>query len=656
MKFFTTNGKIWISALIILLLLIVAIFVRCIDSGTKSLIHTLAPLGEQHLQHYQNNSPNIRILPINRAKFLAGQRFDFLVEFSGELAGQSGDSSEDSWQMQVLVNNKEASAFFGKVPQIAHNNGVLSYRIDNVAFNEIGEYIITASKGDNISNVAYNVVLESPNMLASVFEKRAKNVIVLIGDGMSLQAKQMARILSKGINEGKYNGILEMEQMPQMALVTTSGYDSLTTDSANSASAYATGHKSVVNAMGVYEASIDSHLGHPKVENIAEILRRTSDKSIGLVTTSNLTDATPAAFITHTRQRYKFNDIALDMFDSSHRADVLLGGGLENYLPQEDAQSKRKDSHNIIEMYQNAGYEISYDKAQLQAQASAFSDVKPFSKTRADSPKLLGLYHKNHLNVYLDREVLQNSEVLGKFTNQPNLMDMTKVALNALSQNKAGFFLMIEGASIDKELHKMDWQRAAYDTIEFDKAVGIAREFARENGETLIIVVADHAHGASITGTYYESDGKVGREAVRTYKHAKFPTFEDKDNDGFPDNPNAEITLAVHFANHPDYYANYRLKEKPTMPTIKQESQESSIKEGESAGGKSSEKVFVANPNLQGEHYAGNIPRNEDQEVHSADDVVLTAEGVGSEYFRGIMDNTEVFFVIARALGLDARE
>ena len=94
------------------------------------------------------------------------------------------------------------------------------------------------------------------------------------------------------------------------------------------------------------------------------------------------------------------------------------------------------------------------------------------------------------------------------------------------------------------------------------------------------------------------------------------------------------------------------------MPTIKQESpsQEVSVKEGEPAGGKSSEKVFVANPNLSGEHYDGNIPRNEDQEVHSADDVVLTAEGVGSEYFRGVMDNTEVFFGIARALGLDARE
>ena len=629
MNFLSTKGKILACTLIASTLLIVVIFVKMIDNGTKSAIHNLTH-AQKAQSFYASNSPHIRILPINQAKFLRGQRFDLLVEFSENLA------SDKDKNIAVLVNGKDAQGFFGKKPSISLKNGILSYRIDSVAFNMAGDYIISASRDKDSAKVAYEVVFDKA-------KERAKNVILLIGDGMSLQAKQMARILSKGINEGKYNGLLEMEQMPQMSLVTTSGYDSLTTDSANSASAYATGHKSVVNAMGVYEASIDSHLGHPKVENIAEILRRTSDKSIGLVTTSNLTDATPAAFITHTRQRYELNDIALDMFSEIHRPDVLLGGGLENYLPQEQADSKRNDSHNIIESYQNAGYLVSYDKAQLQAQIKDFEDLKMASKTRAQSPKLLGLYHKNHLNVYLDREVLKNSEVLGRFSNQPNLMDMTKAALSALSQNKAGFFLMIEGASIDKELHKMDWQRASYDTIEFDKAVGIAREFARQNGETLVIVVADHAHGASITGTYYESDGKAGREAVRTYKHAKFPTFVDNDNDGFPDNPNAEITLAVHFANHPDYNANYRLRETPAMPTIKQDTG-------------TQEKVFVANPNLNGEYYKGNIPRNEDQEVHSADDVILTAEGAGSEYFKGVMDNTEVFFGIMRAMGIDARD
>lgn len=589
-----------------------------------------------------DNAKHIRILPIHNAKFLAGQRFDFLVEITqnsvsdlGENSASQNSTSENisqnsinqnnanTAQVQVRINGKNAQDFFGKSPKVWSENGILSYRIDEVDLAEVGQYVVEVSHNGSKASVAYSVVSQKA-------QKQAKNVILLIGDGMSLQAKQIARILSKGINEGKYNDTLAMEKLQTMALITTSGYDSLTTDSANSASAYATGHKSVVNAMGVYADSTSDLFDDPKVENIVEILKRKTKKSIGLVTTANLTDATPAAFVAHTRQRYELNAIALDMFSAYHRVDVLLGGGIQNYAPKEQEQSKRKDSKDIIKMYENKGYAISYTKDDLKILESRVDKSEGV-------PKVLGLYHKNHLNVYLDREVLKDSSVLGKYDNQPNLMDMTNFALKALSKNKEGFFLMIEGASIDKELHKMDWQRAAYDTIEFDKAVQIAHNFAKQDKNTLIIVVADHAHGASITGTYYESDGKSGREAVRTYKHAIFPTFEDRDNDGFPDNPNAEVTLAVHFANHPDAHINYNLKQTPQMPTIEQ-------------NGK-----FVANPNAKGEWYQGNIPTFEDQEVHSADDVVLMSEGIGSEYFRGVMDNTEVFFGMMRAFGLDGR-
>ena len=93
-------------------------------------------------------------------------------------------------------------------------------------------------------------------------------------------------------------------------------------------------------------------------------------------------------------------------------------------------------------------------------------------------------------------------KVLKNHMDQPNLVDMTKKSLEILSKNKNGFFAMIEGASIDKQLHAMDWQRAGYDTIEFDKAVEYARDWSLKRGDdTLIIVVADHAHGISITGT-----------------------------------------------------------------------------------------------------------------------------------------------------------
>ena len=105
------------------------------------------------------------------------------------------------------------------------------------------------------------------------------------------------------MTNGKYNDLLAMEKLAHNAVITTSGYDSLVTDSANSASAYATGHKSVVNAMGVYEDSTKDPLDDPKVENVSEILKRTRGMSIGLVTQAESTDATPAAMVGHTRRR-----------------------------------------------------------------------------------------------------------------------------------------------------------------------------------------------------------------------------------------------------------------------------------------------------------------------------------------------------------------
>lgn len=553
----------------------------------------------------------ITVLPIDRAKFLAGQKFDFLVEVT--------NAASDS--ITVTVNGVPAEKYFGKAAVSKLDNSLASYRIDDVAIQAPGalEVAVKASTADGAVSrtVRYEVV-------NSVAPKRAKNVILFIGDGMSLQAREMARILSKGITEGKYNDLLEMEKMSNMALITTSGYDSLVTDSANSASAYATGHKSVVNAMGVYADSTKDPFDDPKVENIVELAKRTRGMATGIVSTANITDATPAAMVAHTRRRAELNFIAATMLDPNHRPDVILGGGAQQFLPMATPGSKRKDDKNLIEEFKTLGYSFSGTKTELL-------------NTPAGATKLLGLYNLDNMNVYLDREVLKTPKVLGGFTDQPSLVDMTKKAIDVLSKNPNGFFVMIEGACIDKQLHVLDWQRATYDTIEMDKAIGVAKEFARKNGDTLIIVVADHAHGASITGTYHEKDGKTGREAVRIYAEAGFPTFEDKDGDGFPDDADPSVTLAVQFANHPDFNDNYRLKPEPNVPAIM-------------ANGKA-----IANPKTQGEFQPGNIPSTDPQEVHSADDVVLNADGPGADYFKGVMDNTEVFFAMVRALGLDGK-
>jgi alkaline phosphatase len=549
--------------------------------------------------------PELVVLPIDRAKFLAGAKFDMEVELRGAKADE----------IRVLIDGKDAAAFFGAVPRVKKEETLSSSRLDGVAFPKAGavKVDVEAKAGGKTftKSVGYSVV--GP-------EKRtAKNVILFVGDGMGLVSRQIARILSKGITQGKYNGYLDMELLNDgLALLNTSGYDSLVTDSANSASAYATGHKSVVNAMGVYEDSNPDPLSHPKVENIAELVRRVAGMSVGVVTTSNITDATPAAMVAHTRRRAEQNFIAGEML----KADVVLGGGSQQFLPQSTPGSRRRDDRNLIEEFRAKGYAFAGTRAELAA---------------ARGDKILGLFNLDNMNVYLDREILKGPDVLKGFTDQPTLMEMTKKAIDVLSRNKNGFFLMVEGACIDKQLHVMDWERSAYDTIEFDRAIAVAREFAARDGATLILATADHSHGVSITGTYHEKDGKTGRQAVRTYAASTFPTFRDEDGDGFPENPAPDVTLAIEYANHPDYYEDFKFHKTPVSPAIM------------------SGDVAVANvkraPN--GVFYPGNIPGAESQEVHAADDVPLSAGGPGADHFKGVMDNTEVFFGIVRALGLD---
>lgn len=580
---------------------------------------------------------DIRILPVDTAKFRAGAYFDFDVEVANAKNLKDAD---------IRINNVPADKYFNKEmvrKEVA--DGVTSFRIDHVALDKTGNFTVTAAAhdddGTSTATARYTVVND-------VAPKRAKNVILFVGDGMSLQAREMARILSKGMTNGKYNDLLAMEKMPHNALITTSGYDSLTTDSANSASAYATGHKSVVNAMGVYGDSSADPFDDPKVENISEIVKRTRGMSVGVVTQAESTDATPAAMIGHTRRRANQDFLAKSYLEDYHRPDVIMGGGAQRYWPQSVEGSKRKDNLDVIKAFEDKGYTFVTTSKEMKAAPS-------------DKP-LLGLFHKGTMNVYIDREMLKNPEVLGKYTDQPNLMDMTKKTLDILGKNPNGFFAMIEGASIDKQLHAMDWQCATYDTIEFDKAVELAEKWNKEHGDnTLIIVVADHAHGASITGTYHERDGKKGVAAVRTYADSIFPTFVDKNHDGFPDNPDPDVTLAVQYANHPSYYVNYHFQEKPTLPTIeKTVTREEAIAAGDKTEYHQTSTV-VAEPNPARHHQGdpveidpANIPDTIGDEAHAADDVPLNAEGPGSEYFQGVMDNTEVFFGIMRALGIDA--
>jgi alkaline phosphatase len=357
------------------------------------------------------------------------------------------------------------------------------------------------------------------------------------------------------------------------------------------------------------------------------MVKRTRQMGFGIVTTSEIQDATPAAMFAHIRRRAEYINIMDQMLNPPQRPDVIMGGGSASLLPQNTPGSRRKDNRDLIKEFEANGYEFVGTRSELRAVG--------------DPPKLLGLFHLGNMNVYLDKAVFKKDTVLKTFTDQPMLWEMTEKALEVLGKNPQGFFLMVEGASIDKRAHVLDWERTVWDAIEMDKAVGVAKRWAAANGNnTLLIVTADHAHGMSITGTYWEGDGKKGREAVRVYADAKFPDYQDNDGDGFPDKVAVTRPLAIHWANHPEFYENYKVNDEPLLPTVQ---------EGDK---------WIANKkrNGDGELQTGNLPWSVNNEVHTVEDVPLTASGPGAEQFHKTIDNTEVFFAIVNALRLDARQ
>lgn len=557
------------------------------------------------------------VFPLDRATILVSSPFDVKVEFDGVVAEAD---------VSVTINGKPAAEVLGKsFTFIEKEDGVeaSAVRLNEATIATPGTYTVVAKAGDEEKTVTWDVY-GTPD--APV----AKNVVFLIADGLSVAHRTAARIMSRGMTEGKANGRLAMDDLDYAAFIGTSSTESVATDSANTMSAYMSGHKTAVNALGVYADRTKDSLDDPKFETLAEALRRQTRKSLGVVSTSELQDATPAAVFAHTRRRADKAEINSQTFEL--KPEVILGGGSAYFLPQSQPGSKRKDDIDHIALYRDAGYTLATSKGELEAAAGS------------NTGKVLGLFHTGNLDTTLDREFLKKGTV-DKFPEQPGLVQMTQTALDVLSRNEEGFVLVVEAANVDKMSHPLDWDRAVVDTIEFDKAVGIARDFAAKNPDTLVIVTGDHTHGVSIIGTVDDDKpGETMREKVGTYAHAGFPNYEDKDGDGYPDRVDVSRRLFLAANNGPDHYETFRPKlDGPFVPAIQNEN-----------------KQYVANEaykDVPGAVFVqGNIPTNGDTGVHAVDDVMLQASGPGAENFRGYMEQSDVYRVIAGALALGAKQ
>jgi alkaline phosphatase len=558
------------------------------------------------------------LYPIDRADILSGAQFDFKVEFPGLV---------DPAKVSVTLNGEDHAKVFGKAASFVEredgkDQSALILR--DVSLVQPGAYKIKVTDGAQTRELGWTVY-ETP-------VRKAKNVILFIGDGMAPAHRVGARILSKGVAEGKARGKLAIDDMPHMALVATAGSDSIITDSANSASAYATGHKSAVNAMGVYADRTASPLDDPKVETISSLVKRRHGMAVGIVTNTEIEDATPAVMVAHVRRRAEYDRIVEQFFAA--KPDVLMGGGRANFLPKSADGSKRRDDSDFIAQFRDSGYAVALTGPEMTAAAG-----------NPGTSKLLGLFTLGNMDGALDRKFLKGGTVR-KYPEQPDLTEQVSAALNVLSKNEAGFFLMVESGMIDKYTHLLDMERAVYDTIMLDNAVKLARDWASARGDdTLILVVADHNHPVGLVGTIDDDMSSTPnvamRERVRIYERAGFPNYGTPNAEGYPDRVDVSRRLAIFSASLPDYYETFRPKlDGPNDPTV--------------AG--SEHNTYVANERYKNVPGAvlrlGNLPALANADVHSGEDVVLTAVGPGSERVHGSMDNTEVFRVMVEALGL----
>jgi len=554
------------------------------------------------------------IYPLDRATILADSKFDFKVEFPSIV------KLED---VQVLINGESYDKVLGASAEFVENedntNGS-TIILRDISVSKPGTYEVQAKAGETSKTVRWEVY-NTPS------ERKAKNVIFMLADGLAVGHRTAARIIAKGNTEGKANGRLAIDDLQYMAFIGTSSQDSIHNDSANTMAAYMTGHKSVVNALGVYGSRAESNFDHPKVETLGEAIRRKTNMAIGIITNTELQDATPAAVVSHTVSRNDKPEIVEMHY--AVQPDVLMGGGSAYFLPQATPGSKRKDDKDFVAKFKESGYALATNADEMKKLAAEHKDGK-----------LLGLFNTGNMDTTLDIRQLKKGTV-DKFPDQPLVAEMTQAALDVLSKNDDGFFLMVENGFTDKMAHALDWERSVYDMIAFDQAVAVARKFAETNPDTLIIIVGDHTHGISVTGTV--DDDKPGdemREKVGVYQHAGFPNYADENGDGYPDRMDVSKRLIMYFGNFPDYYETFRPKlDGPFVPAVAD------------ANGK-----YVANEAYKDVPGAvlrtGNIPADNNAGTHSIDDEVLQASGPGAENFRGYMENSDVYRVIADALAL----
>jgi alkaline phosphatase len=406
---------------------------------------------------------------------------------------------------------------------------------------------------------------------ASTEKKPIKNIIFLIGDGMGTSYTSAYRYM-KDNPETKVMEKTVFDPYLVGAQMTYPDDDKQNvTDSASAATAMSSGVKT-------YNAAIAVDTNQKNVKTVLEQAKQIG-KSTGLVATSEITHATPAAFGAHDISRKNMDAIANDYYDElingKHKVDVLLGGGKTNFI--------RKD-RDLTKEFQKAGYSYVTDRTSLLANKNK---------------QVLGLFADGGLDKFIDRT-----------SATPSLAEMTNSAIDRLKTNKKGFFLMVEGSQIDWAGHDNDIVGAMSEMDDFAAAFKAAIDFAKKDGQTLVVATADHSTGGLTLGKDGEYNFFVDpiKAALRT-----------------PDFMAAQIAKGASVDETLKKYLKLELTAEE-INSVKDAAQSADVTKIDNAI-----EVIIDNRSFTGWTTGG----------HTGEDVPVYAYGPGSQRFSGLIDNTD---------------
>jgi alkaline phosphatase len=621
------------------------------------------------------------------ARFLPGQKFDLQATVQPD-AGSTISSvrfAVDGKPLVTLSNDGSAADQFSGASSLVKNGLVKDVAAGSVvaslrghAQSRPGLHTLTVTAVDSTGAQTTRSGQFEVMALSTGTGRPAKNIIFLLGDGMGASHRTAARIMSRGYLQGVAQGRLAMDSFPVTGMVMTASLNSIVTDSAPGMSNYVNGNKGANNMEGVFPDDTVAAFDNPRIEYLSEYLHRRKGTALGIVTTADVFDATPAANAVHTASRGQGTGIVDQFLDDRQLTGlkVLMGGGRKWFLPNPSDSTKPQAANgsqrrhasdyvlppdvvagwaaapgkldadrDLINDFQAAGFAYASDRSTL---------AKLVSKEQA-ADKLLGLFSHSNMNVAFDKINGRRgtSTVVADygFPDQPMLDEMADAALAVMAKgNDKGFLLLIEGASIDKQSHLMDTDRWLLETLEFDRAVARAKAFAEKNPDTLVIVTADHeCSGAAIIGASMISDTALRalpattadkrNKVVGVYESAGFPAYA-MQADGYPATTDIDRKMLIGYGANADRYEAWVSNAQPTRDEQQPFAEMAPL---------SSYPASVRQRNeSQGFLVTGQVASS--QAVHTGTDVPLSAFGRGALLFTGVFDNTDVFFKMGQLM------